>query len=299
MRQTSSEVWLVFFCFCFFCFFVFLDCVFQILIGWAGKVRSHGHHGNLTNISIPYCADHYSNLAASYDEHWQTIHDAMKRICLDGLNLQQDDILLDLGSGTGMLSHQVWKAATLKNSVWCVDPSSAMAEKAGKLEGLKPILSTAEDFFAQPHSVSFDKVMCVSAVHHFREPLRVLQGLKESLSTEGLFLIVTRPPNTPLPFFRAALDVFATSLAGDVLLSLITDAGLQASVSTVPVTFHYPKSQWYEMLRGRFMSCLDPFSDEEIEQGIEELEEERFKGVGQDDIIVVRDPCTVFAIRKQ
>jgi hypothetical protein len=89
-----------------------------------------------------------------------------------------------------------------------------------------------------------------------------------------------------LPFFDAALDSFATGQPNvRVLESELKSAGFCSEVTRHSSTFSLEKNQWYYLLRKRFMSHLQVFTDQDIERGIKELEQ-RYAGR---QIIEVRD----------
>ena len=62
---------------------------------------------------------------------------------------------------------------------------------------------------------------------------------------------------------------------------------LNAKVSQQEFSFplRLTKSKLYELLRCRFISMLEHFSDDQIEEGIREFENEEFKDLKHDDLI--------------
>ena len=54
--------------------------------------------------------------------------------------------------------------------------------------------------------------------------------------------------------------------------------GLKVEVSEEKMMFNMSKHHWYAVLRMRYMSCLHCLSDQDIEEGIAELERKKFRG---------------------
>ena len=54
----------------------------------------------------------------------------------------------------------------------------------------------------------------------------------------------------------------------------LENTGFGVKVQTRPYFLKLDKTRWFEKIRQRFMSNLANFNDEEIEQGLRELEEE-------------------------
>ena len=65
------------------------------------------------------------------------------------------------------------------------------------------------------------------------------------------------------------------------------------------IDFNVTKSKWYHMLRGRFNSNLTKFTDEEIEEGIDELERGKLKDLEPQDDISISFTLLVFMARKK
>ena len=64
------------------------------------------------------------------------------------------------------------------------------------------------------------------------------------------------------------------------------------------IDFNVTKSKWYDMLRGRFHSSLTELTDEEIEEGIDELQRGKLKDLKPQDDISISSTLLVFIARK-
>ena len=87
--------------------------------------------------------------------------------------------------------------------------------------------------------------------------------------------IITRFGEHCFPFFKAAKESFVASREHlKQLPMLIESEGLKCKIVSATEKLECKKSEWYEGIRKRYVSSLEKFSDEEIEEGIKELEEE-------------------------
>ena len=59
---------------------------------------------------------YYDNLTANiYDDLWGFTYDYIAEFAVKHLQLKPDDLLADIGGGTGAISHLIWKKAGMKN----------------------------------------------------------------------------------------------------------------------------------------------------------------------------------------
>jgi len=90
--------------------------------------------------------DHYTKIAENLDEYCnQTSKKAIPKI-IEMLDLKNEDRLLDLGAGTGMVASSLREAAGLKYAVMCVEPCKRFVDMLNTLDGLDVVQDTAEHF---------------------------------------------------------------------------------------------------------------------------------------------------------
>ena len=78
---------------------------------------------------------------------------------------------------------------------------------------------------------------------------------------------------------------------------LLREIGLNANISHQEFTFSasVTKSKLYEKYRCRFISLLQHLSDDQIEEGISELDNEHYQNVKDDELINYE--CTVLVTK--
>jgi len=244
----------------------------------------------INSISESVCfpkADHYRVVASNYDYFYQGKNEALMNALLKYFDdVQPKHVVADIGSGTGFFAERLYEERHLTNPIWCVDPSPEMQAIAKKRRGVYPITMTAEQFVHGFKTEKFfDKVLCISCIHHFTEPLEILRGLKVSLRPRGTLLVVNIGKSSNLPLFTNAEKSFGAFLSSfkERITAMLQKADFEVEVSEEKIYVGLKKSQWYEMLRGRFTSNLNEFTDEEIEDGIRGLETGRLKGLCLED----------------
>ncbi|XP_068715106.1 uncharacterized protein [Montipora foliosa] len=221
--------------------------------------------------------DHYCKVADNYDDYYMELEDAQLQNVVESLDLQTDHVMVDVGGGTGRFAEEIFKLARLKKQIFCVEPSAEMLEKTKGREGVIPVLKTGEEFFADPSlRDNFDRVMFKYSFHHLSDPLPVFKDVERSLRSDGFCLILSIRSIT---FFKRFAEV--TGLATEYhpqeeiheTSRMLQKANLDVETSLVKLKCNFRKAKFYSMLRGRFMSSLFKLTDQEIEKGIEMLEQ--------------------------
>ena len=186
--------------------------------------------------------------------------------------------LVDLGAGTGAFSAALAQAHS-NLDVLAVEPFSAMLSVGqGKYAHL--ISTRCEDAatFAADGSMSYDKILLKEMAHHLKSEDRpaVFGGIMRQLTPGGVCVIVTRPQEVGYPFFEAARATWrANQPPVEEFTSCLESAGfvcVEVKEATYPVTM--PLAQWLGMVSGRFWSTFSHFSDEQLEAGIAEVEQQ-------------------------
>jgi len=130
----------------------------------------------------------------------------------------------------------------------------------------------------------------------------VFTEVAKQLPSGGVCLVIDRHQDTTVPLFKVALDLniggHSHSFAEKVS-KLVKPMGVTVTTTTEILEYKMKKSLWYSVLRDRYNSYLHQLTDKEIEDGIKELEVDQFKGIRDDDIIIIHDRIEVHRLCKQ
>lgn len=229
--------------------------------------------------------NHFDSIADDFNGLWQMTpeyKDWMIKKIIFFLDFLPKDIFVDLGGGTGLYTEYIIEKTHLLNKALCVEPSQQMLSQIKRSDIILPIHADALSFVKQ--NIVYNKILLKEMIHFVKNRDQLFNGIQKQLAKNGKMLIVTRPKNTPLPFFNAALEAFAKEQPSiELLQQELENLNISYTFSKEHFTFNIPKTRWFEMLRNKFMSNLQNFADEEIKIGIYELEK-KFKDVETIDI---------------
>ena len=240
-------------------------------------------------------------MANNYEDFHGIINQDYLLLLQEMVEFGPEDVIADIGGGTGWFAQRFWKLGCLREPVLLVDPSGDMLKMAKDKEGVTPVQATAEQFFSDPPEKLLTKVFIMGAVHHFQDPATVFQQMASHLAPGGCCVISFHPPDNGWPTFSAAknLDMRLTRVDAATTELQLREAGF-SWVESKQLTRHHQvtKAQWYKMLRGRYSSTLRHFTDAQIEEGILEIEREKFQSFNDDDIITIDDNLIMIIARK-
>ncbi|WP_225977601.1 class I SAM-dependent methyltransferase [Nostoc sp. CENA543] len=112
---------------------------------------------------------------------------------ISALNLQPDDVVADIGAGTGYLSFRIAPILT-KGQVLAVDIQPEMLEiikffrQEKNIHNVETVLATATDTKLPPNSI--DVALMVDAYHEFAYPQEIMQGIVKALKPGGRVVLV-------------------------------------------------------------------------------------------------------------
>lgn len=218
-------------------------------------------------------SNHFDSIAEVFNRMWY-FSDEYKNFVVNhiigDLSLSRNDILADVGGGTGTFTSRLVDEVGLQKA-YCIEPSSTMCDEASKLKNITSLCSDAHGFLAE--QIPFTKILLKEVIHHIPNTELYWKNVYGAMPHGGKLLIITRPQKIAFPFFAAAKEAFAKNQPPHELFeSQLKACGFTIKTSQRSHTFTLPKESWYEMLRHRFMSDLAIFTDEEIEEGIQEIE---------------------------
>lgn len=120
---------------------------------------------------------------------------------INSLNLKADDVVADIGAGTGYISLQIAPLLT-EGKVFAVDIQPEMLEileffkQEKNITNVEMILATPDNPNLPPASV--DLALMVDAYHEFEYPREVMQGIVKALKPGGKVVLVEYRGENPL-----------------------------------------------------------------------------------------------------
>jgi ubiquinone/menaquinone biosynthesis C-methylase UbiE len=218
---------------------------------------------------------HYTRLAKNYDDFLYYSPDFVRSLTkkmIEKLQLQEDDQMADIGCGTGMYSLDILKQVSLKKPIICVDPFQGMLDGISKEAPITRICMDALSFSRQPGS--YDKILIKETIHHVTEKKEFFLNLYQRLNPNGILLLVHVPPKVQYPLFQTALARCENWHADpDDLERGMKEGGFQVERDILDFPHSIPKEKYFKMVEGCYMSVLTSFEEEEIQEGLKEMEE--------------------------
>ena len=218
---------------------------------------------------------HYRRLADDYEEflyYSPSFVRALTTRMIDKLRLVPSDVLADVGCGTGMYALDILKQVPLEEPVIGVDPYREMLAQIPPEAKIAPVVESALEFSRREGA--YNKVLVKETIHHVADIPEFFANMYRNLPAGGVLLLVHVPPDVQYPLFEAALARCLNWHADpDVLTDQLDAAGFAVQRDTLDYQHALPKEHYFNMVRSSYMSVLTSFSDEEMETGLNEMED--------------------------
>jgi len=223
-------------------------------------------------------AAHYATVADVYETAWcyQNNGDYQRWLLARVIEALPHECktLVDIGCGTANFSGALQEAARLQ--ITGVEPSAEMAKKAkeyGVNVEVQDAMSWADG--AVNAGAKHEAMMLKEVRHHIDDPESLYKKLAACLNPCGKILLLTRPDKSDgYPFPAKAHDSWADG--NEVPLQKHVDAleaaGLQVNVKVERFPVSMARDEWGRLVRARFWSNLSSLNDNEIEDGLKELD---------------------------
>ena len=255
---------------------------------------------------------HYQDVAQTYERAWFYEDDTpYQHFLIDNVRsvLEKHDVVkdkkvvADVGGGTGNFTSALWqKMEGYDVPIYCVDPSDELLKLAAGREGVNPILGSAPNCSIKTGDGRFqifvDYVLLKEVVHHLHDspeksdvPVDKLTNfqcdiqnefagavsvLKQNvLAAKGGMLVLTRPGNSiHFPFFASAHAAWnAVQMPSEFYAQCFEKHFANVEVTERHYEVSIDRHRWVEMVKNRFWSHLSRLDDQQLADGIIELEE--------------------------
>lgn len=217
---------------------------------------------------------HYDSMAVNFDKFWIYSEEFVLNIVKDiekSLDFQNDDTFVDIGSGTGIYTTRIIERSKFKFFTICVDISEEMLKQIPNKESILKLKKSASDF--SKSGVKFDKGLLKEVLHHIDNKKEVINKLCENLNEKGIILFIISPVLVEYPLFRKALELRQNTKSSEpMIVDLMRRQGLKVTVSTHSYPVNLSTDRFIDMVKGRYLSFLSKFSDNELERGIREMQ---------------------------
>jgi ubiquinone/menaquinone biosynthesis C-methylase UbiE len=217
---------------------------------------------------------HYTRLSQRYDAFLYYSPDFVRQQTskmIEKLALNEGDIFVDLGCGTGMYSLDILAQIPLKNPVIGVDPFPQMLAQIPANAPIKQLAMDALTFSTRPGV--YNKILMKEAIHHIDNRQTLFKNLYEHLAPGGILLLVHVPPKVEYPLFRKALERCLNWHANpDELTTLLQQEKFQVERDEFVYRHRIPKEKYFEMVKNCYMSVLSSLEPEAIQAGLQEME---------------------------
>jgi ubiquinone/menaquinone biosynthesis C-methylase UbiE len=195
---------------------------------------------------------------------------------LQGVRLDRDSIVLDVGCGTG--NNTLLLVETIDAKVIGLDISYGMLEKACEKSKRIPFVQAPADILPFPDK-TFHFVFMTEVIHHLPAPHSSIADIYRVLETRGAVCIVTQSHNQidgrmTSRFFPASARVDKERYPDtDVIEEYMLNFGFNR-VSTKEYQFRPTQlgEEYLNTARNRGYSMLHKISQEEYERGLQALE---------------------------
>jgi len=222
-----------------------------------------GHYAAVTNVyETAWCYQNGGDF-----QRWllARVQDALPEDC---------STLVDIGCGTANFSGLLQRIAGIQ--VVGVEPSAEMAAKAsdyGVQVQVEDALSWAAG--AATKGDKYDAIMLKEVRHHIDEPASLYPNLAASLARGGKILLLTRPDQSDgYPFPAKAHDKWSAGVHMPLQTHVkeLEAAGLSVQVKEERYCVQMAREEWERLVRERFWSHLSALNDNEIDDGLKELD---------------------------
>lgn len=161
----------------------------------------------------------------------------------------------------------------LHNNVLVVDPSKDMLGIASSLEGVSAVEGTCESFMqSDKRFLDCNMFMFCRSVHHLSNHEQFFTEFFNRIRIGTKLMIVEQRED----LLWSSVSVLCRPFPIDQVESNLSKAGFAVCKTVHEKPFTCVKTEYFSGLRNRVYSILKYLSDEEIEEGLKELDKDHF-----------------------
>jgi len=131
---------------------------------------------------------HYNHLAPVYDTQYSEEQNAKIKVALNNTKLSQNELILDMGCGTGILFQHVAKSAKLLVGI---DISSKILQETKKHTKQLPntAIIRADADYTPFQNQTFDQVFAITLLQNMPNPLKTILEIKRVTKPQSTIII--------------------------------------------------------------------------------------------------------------
>lgn len=221
-------------------------------------------------------ADHYDHFHESSRSSWihsQDYLDYWRKQVVRLLALKPSDRFADIGCGDGRLATYISRKVGFLRVPLGVEQNQVCQRYNEKY--LDSVMMDAESFLESKNE-AVDKFLLKQIIHHVYRPhqKKILGKMYRALKPGGRVLILSMPDKLCYPVFDRALEVYEQNESDFNFEQLQDDlnvAGFATSTQTCTYKVQFPKVKYLHAIAERFISTLSMVTEEEMCQGLVEL----------------------------
>ena len=223
--------------------------------------------------------DHYANLGKSfredkrrYNEHVRKHMECLARL----LECQPYHKIVEMAAGTCICSRELVDIVRMKEPILCVDYSASMLKNGENFLHIKTLLSDGLSF--SKLDMKYDRIFLRCALHNFGKEVipEFLCNVYKQLNEGGMFMNIAMHGCENLPWFKKLKEIFPiTHITAEYYMEELKKAGFAEVTTRVEGTnVTITKQDLFKTFRERYVTLFEFISDNEIEEGIAEIEKE-------------------------
>ncbi|MDP0561350.1 MAG: class I SAM-dependent methyltransferase [Candidatus Endonucleobacter sp. (ex Gigantidas childressi)] len=212
------------------------------------------------------------------------------------LKITSNSKILDIGCGRAGITIALAEASKVTTPIEGIDISDTINE-APNCKKVNLLQIDAISYLKEQPDELYHGVILKRMLHCIKEELRkpLLQEVHRCLKKNARALVFIMPPEITIPMFMQGKHTFLQEqLHFQDILNLGQDCLFETETTHFCFNVEIEKQRYFDLLRQRFMSNLRNFSDNEIENGVLEIDRDY-----PDDVLKFEDLMYIIHLIKK